>query len=115
MVWPLEPQRIVRFARDCDTVLVIEEKRPVIEEQLASILYRQPADARPVLIGKEDAAGAKLVPSHGELNPMTVAKIVGGERLKLDRDPRARGRACKARTGRNAFSTAPAARPSSSG
>ncbi len=79
MVWPLEPQRITDFAKDCDVVLVIEEKRPVIEEQLAAILYNLPAEARPVLIGKRNQAGNKLVASHGELNPLTVGKIIAAQ------------------------------------
>jgi indolepyruvate ferredoxin oxidoreductase len=88
MVWPLEPQRIGGFAQDCDAVLVIEEKRAIIEDQLARILYRLPSGARPILIGKQDHAGGKLVPSHGEINPMMIAKVVAGERLKLSSDPR---------------------------
>jgi indolepyruvate ferredoxin oxidoreductase len=88
VTWPLEPQRITEFARDCDVVLVVEEKRGIIEDQLAALLYPLPAKARPVLIGKRDQAGGKLVPETGELNPVAVAKIVAAQRLKLSPDPR---------------------------
>ncbi|MBW8786054.1 MAG: indolepyruvate ferredoxin oxidoreductase family protein, partial [Novosphingobium sp.] len=54
MVWPLEPQRIAAFAAGCDEVLLIEEKRPLIEEQLAHLLYNLPAERRPRLSGKRD-------------------------------------------------------------
>ncbi len=92
MVWPLEPQRIAEFVRDCDVVLVVEEKRAIIEEQLAAILYNLPSQTRPILIGKLDQAGDKLVPSHGELNPMLIAKIVAVQLLKQSSDPRPKAR-----------------------
>ena len=84
MVWPLEPEGIRRFAADCDALLVVEEKRPVIEEQVAAILYNQ--SERPQLVGKHDASGAALVPSHGELNPAQVAQIIATVYLAADPD-----------------------------
>jgi indolepyruvate ferredoxin oxidoreductase len=76
MVWPLEPERIRSFAEECDEVLVVEEKRPLIEEQLAHILYTSPADRRPRLLGKRDASGARLLPETGELSPDIVLKAL---------------------------------------
>jgi indolepyruvate ferredoxin oxidoreductase len=72
MVWPLEPERMRQFAEECDEVLVIEEKRPVIEEQLAHLLYNSPADRRPRLMGKRDWSGAPLISEVGELNGHSV-------------------------------------------
>jgi len=68
MVWPLEPEGIRRFAQDCDELLVIEEKRPVIEEQIAHLLYNLPSDLRPRLVGKRDETGKPLICETGELN-----------------------------------------------
>jgi indolepyruvate ferredoxin oxidoreductase len=86
MVWPLEPQGILDFARGCEQLLVIEEKRPLIEEQLAAILYNQPADMRPRLSGKRDANGAPLLPAGGELNPGLLAGIIAAQLLALGAD-----------------------------
>ncbi|MCX5737901.1 MAG: indolepyruvate ferredoxin oxidoreductase family protein, partial [Proteobacteria bacterium] len=74
MVWPLEPDGARRFCAGLEDVLVIEEKRALLEEQLARILYNLPD--RPRLLGKHDECGAPLVPSEGELAPGTVAEIL---------------------------------------
>ncbi|TNE40169.1 MAG: indolepyruvate ferredoxin oxidoreductase family protein, partial [Alphaproteobacteria bacterium] len=65
--WPLEPQGIRAFAEGLDEILVVEEKRSLIEEQMARLLYDM--EKRPVLVGKEDEAGEMLLPSDGELTP----------------------------------------------
>jgi indolepyruvate ferredoxin oxidoreductase len=70
MSWPLEPVGMRHFAEGLEDVLVVEEKRPLIEEQLARLLYNSPS--RPRLSGKTDERGAALVPSEGELNPQAV-------------------------------------------
>ncbi len=72
--WPLEPERLRSFASGHDDLLVVEEKRPVIEDQLASILYN--ASPRPRLSGKKDPNGRPLVPQVGELNPGVVAGVL---------------------------------------
>src|SRR5690606_3742298 len=39
MVWPLDPDILNRFVEGLDTILVVEEKRPVLEDQLKAILF----------------------------------------------------------------------------
>jgi indolepyruvate ferredoxin oxidoreductase len=78
MVWPLEPTGAMAFARGLDEILVVEEKRGFVEEQLAKALFNMPGTARPRLVGKLDENGAALVPSNGELTPTQVAKILVG-------------------------------------
>ena len=86
MVWPLEPAGIADFAAGCEQLLVIEEKRPVIEEQVASLLFNLPSGWRPKLTGKRDADGAPLVPAGGELNPLLLARLIGAELLRREPD-----------------------------
>ncbi len=69
--WPLEPTRARAFAAGLEEIFVVEEKRPIVEDQLVRLLYGQ-AQA-PRIVGKRDDAGAKLLPSEGELSPATVA------------------------------------------
>jgi indolepyruvate ferredoxin oxidoreductase len=76
MVWPLEPQAISTFAAECDELLVIEEKRGLIEEQIAYLLFNLPADRRPRLVGKRDEAGQGLVRAVGELDPEQVMRAI---------------------------------------
>jgi indolepyruvate ferredoxin oxidoreductase len=55
MPWPLEPESMRTFARGLDEIIVIEEKRPLIEPQLKDILYGLPPEARPRIVGKDIA------------------------------------------------------------
>jgi len=74
LVWPLEPEGLCRFASGHDDLLVIEEKKPILEEQIASMLFNL-AD-RPRLLGKQDLSGRPLVPAIGELTPSIVAGVL---------------------------------------
>jgi indolepyruvate ferredoxin oxidoreductase len=78
--WPLEPQGAKRFAAGLEEVLVVEEKRPLIEDQLVKLLYHLDAGQRPRVIGKRDEGGRILMPTEGELTPTMVARIIA-ERL----------------------------------
>jgi indolepyruvate ferredoxin oxidoreductase len=88
--WPLEPEGIRAFARGLDHLIVIEEKRPVIEEQLARLLFNAPE--RPRVSGKLDADGAPCVPNVGELTPGDVVSVLRGwiTRAAPDLAPRLR-------------------------
>jgi indolepyruvate ferredoxin oxidoreductase len=74
--WPLEPEAVTRFALGLEDLLVVEEKRPLVEDQLARLLYNQPE--RPRLLGKHDEHGTPLVPAEGELAPGLVAEVLRG-------------------------------------
>ena len=76
MVWPLEETGAISFCRGHHEVLVVDEKRPVIEEQLAYALYGLPAAERPQLVGKRDERGRELVPAHGERSVSEVIVIL---------------------------------------
>ena len=65
MVWPLEPSIIADFATGLSTILVVEEKRSLIEAQIKDILYTE--EKRPVVIGKMDERGRTLFAAHGVL------------------------------------------------
>lgn len=76
MPWPLEPQGIREFARGLDEVIVVEEKRGLIEDQLTSQLYNWHTDVRPVVVGKHDDKGNWLLPATGELTPAVIARVI---------------------------------------
>lgn len=73
LTWPLEETGARRFAEGLKDVLVVEEKRGFIEDQLTRILYNIDADKRPSVVGKRDETSATLLPSEGELTPTMVA------------------------------------------
>ena len=76
LTWPLEEAGARRFAEGLQDVLVIEEKRGFIEDQLVRLLYNMDAPKRPTVVGKRDERGAVLLPSEGELTPTMVASAV---------------------------------------
>lgn len=76
MVWPLEPEGLRAFADGLEQILVVEEKRPVIEDQIKSQLFNLPSDRRPQVFGKTDRRGAPLLPSIGEIGTLSVARAI---------------------------------------
>jgi indolepyruvate ferredoxin oxidoreductase len=76
MVWPLEPNGLLEFARGFEELLFIEEKRPFLETQAAAILYNLPANERPRLTGKTDDEGRELLPSDIPLESLEIAVLI---------------------------------------
>ena len=81
MTWPLEPQGVLKFAEGLDLILVIEEKRSLIETQVKEQLYDLPN--RPRVLGKKDENEQWLFPAKYALDPSDIA-IKLGERLIRD-------------------------------
>ncbi len=76
MTWPLETTRLKSLAAEVETILVVEEKRGYVEDQLKSALFNMPADRRPKVVGKHGLDGKLLLPEVMELNPLLVAKAL---------------------------------------
>ena len=81
MTWPLERNGIRLFAEGLEEILVVEEKRALIENQLKEQLYNWRADVRPRVIGKFDESGNWILPSIGELTPGQIARVIA-ERIR---------------------------------
>ncbi len=72
--WPLETEGVREFARGKRAILVVEEKRSNVEEQLRSALYD--LAERPSIEGKLDRDGVPLLPGTMELSPeLTMAAL----------------------------------------
>jgi indolepyruvate ferredoxin oxidoreductase len=76
MSWPLEPVMTHKFAEGLDEILVVEEKRSVIEDQLTGQLYNWPVDKRPRVVGEYDEDRNLLVTNLGELTPAMIARVI---------------------------------------
>ena len=112
MVWPLETEGATAFALGKREILVVEEKRALIEQQLKDALFNAPADRRPVVVGKTDERGQKLFKTDGELTPLEIASAIVA-RFGLDAfDERTKQRfeALKRRAGRQVRNQAGLAR-----
>ncbi len=70
VVWPLEATITRDFALGLQEILVVEEKRQVIEYQIKEELYNWRADTRPNVLGKFDESGSdELTGEWGRANP----------------------------------------------
>jgi indolepyruvate ferredoxin oxidoreductase len=72
MPWPLEPDSIREFADGLEEILVVEEKRQIVEYQLKEHLYNWREDVRPRVIGKFDEEGEWVHPRGRWLLPATA-------------------------------------------
>ncbi len=87
MSWPLEPEGIREFATGLDEVLVVEEKRAVVENQLKEQLYNWPSSSRPLIVGKFDEHDEWLLPSVHELTPAMIARVIAGRLSRFYSSP----------------------------
>ncbi len=71
MPYPLEPEGVVAFGDGLELIMVVEEKRALIEVQIKEELYGR-AGAPPI-IGKMDENGKWLFPAKGALEPVQIA------------------------------------------
>ncbi len=98
VVWPLEAQITREFASGLKEILVVEEKRQVIEYQLKEELYNWRSDVRPNVLGKfEDLEGDMtggewsmpnpsantFLRANADLSPAIIAKAVAKRIKKL--------------------------------
>jgi indolepyruvate ferredoxin oxidoreductase len=111
VVWPLEATITRDFAQGLQEILVVEEKRQVIEYQLKEELYNWRADVRPNVLGKFDEAEGDdsggewsqpnpsrnwLLRAQADLTPAIIAKAIAkrlkklGAGMGIDADTRAR-------------------------
>ena len=83
MPWPLEPDGVREFARGLEEILVVEEKRQVVEYQIKEQLYNWQADVRPRVIGKFDELGEWahprgqwLLPPKADFSVAQIARVI---------------------------------------
>ncbi len=80
MVWPLARRDALAFVKGKQEVLIVEEKRGIIESQFKEYFYDWPGDKPEKMVGKHSAVGEDLIPWTSELSPKALAVIVA-ERL----------------------------------
>lgn len=83
MTWPLEPVATHEFAEGLEEILVVEEKRSIIEDQLTGQLYNWPVGRRPRVVGEFDEEHRDLLPNVGELTPAMIARVIAARISKF--------------------------------
>lgn len=77
-VWPLPKKELVAFGKGLDLILVVEEKRALMESQVREALYG--TSNPPVIVGKKDEKDQWLLSQKAQLDSNTIA-IALGERV----------------------------------
>jgi indolepyruvate ferredoxin oxidoreductase len=83
MPWPLEPDGVREFSKGLEEILVVEEKRQMVEYQLKEQLYNWHPDVRPRVIGKFDdqgewvhPRGEWLLPAKADFSIAQIARVI---------------------------------------
>ncbi|GAB4265635.1 MAG: indolepyruvate ferredoxin oxidoreductase family protein [Pararhodobacter sp.] len=89
VVWPLDEQIVTRFAEGLEAIIVVEEKRPLLEDQIRSYLYGM-AQA-PRIVGKTfgghvyaAAQREPAFPNFGEIDPNLVRSVLARVMHEID-------------------------------
>ena len=83
MVWPIDDSFIKEWAKGLEKILVVEEKRGLVEGQVKEALYGTANS--PQIIGKRDVNGDLLLPSNGVLDPIIVGKAIADKLIGLSK------------------------------
>ena len=75
MTWPLDVDTFAEWAEGLDTIIVVEEKRKLIEVQIKESLFNDRRGRQ--VLGATDAAGQILFPDSYALDPMVIAGKIG--------------------------------------
>ena len=87
MVWPLEAKGLEDFAKTLDLLIIVEEKRGLIEGQVRESLYG--THGAPPVLGKKDESGQPLFPAEGALHPVMIARALAARIPGLEAESRA--------------------------
>src|SRR3989440_203317 len=98
--WPLSRRELKEFAEGLDLIIVVEEKRSLIEVQVREELYG--TANQPVVIGKRDEQENWLFPVKGALDPNEIAIAVGERILKRGHNDELANRVSRLKQGQSA-------------
>ena len=98
--WPLSRAELKAFAEGLDLIIVVEEKRSLIEVQVREELYGMPNPPR--VIGKRDEQDRWLFPVKGALEPIDIAIAVGERVLARGHNDELANRVARLKQGQSA-------------
>jgi len=84
MPWPLEPEGIRKFADGLEEVLVIEERREIIEHQIKQQLFNWREDVRPRIVGKFDHEDRHILKLNEEMTAGVAVRAIATRLLTFD-------------------------------
>ncbi|ABV93504.1 putative indolepyruvate oxidoreductase [Dinoroseobacter shibae DFL 12 = DSM 16493] len=75
MTWPLDVKGFLGWAEGLDVIVVVEEKRKLLEVQVKEAIFNDRRGRR--VYGGQKAPGEVLFPAYGALDPVTIAEKLG--------------------------------------
>jgi indolepyruvate ferredoxin oxidoreductase len=87
MPWPLEPEGVREFAVGLEEILIIEERREIVENQVKQELFNWRDDVRPRIVGKMDEHDKRFLPFAEELSVASLASSLTERLLRLNLNP----------------------------
>lgn len=75
MTWPLDTKGFDAWAEGLDLIVVVEEKRKLLEVQVKEAIFNDRRGRR--IYGGQKAPGEVLFPAYGALDPVTIADKLG--------------------------------------
>ena len=85
MIWPIDKKGFLEFAEGLDLIVIVEEKRKLIEMQVKDLLFNRAQ--RPRVIGNRNTSGEVLFSEKYELDPEYIARSLGTILIEEHRDP----------------------------
>lgn len=86
MPWPLEPVGVRQFAVGLEEILIVEERREIVENQIKQELFNWRDDVRPRIVGKMDEHDHPFLSLSDELSVATVSCAIAERLLRIDLD-----------------------------
>src|SRR5581483_8435492 len=87
MPWPLEPEGVRNFAVGLEEILIVEERREIIENQVKQVLFNWRDDVRPRIVGKMDEHDKRFLTFAAELSVASLATSLTERLLRLNLNP----------------------------
>ncbi len=87
MPWPLEPQGVREFAVGLEEILIVEERREIVENQVKQELFNWRDDVRPRIVGKMDEHDKRFLPFEAEISVASLTSALTERLLRLNLNP----------------------------
>ncbi len=90
MPWPLDPVRVREFSQGLQEILIVEERREIVEHQIKQHLFNWHSEQRPRIVGKFDENDKPCLPLEHEISAEIIADVLAArlERIEMPADLR---------------------------
>src|SRR5579875_1751284 len=84
MPWPLDPVRVREFSTGLQEILIVEERREMVENQIKQHLFNWHSDQRPRIVGKFDENDRPCLPLEHEISAEIIADVLVARLERID-------------------------------